>query len=102
MNTATNKKTLTQNSSKEYIFTEIARIVSAHLCVESSSIVSDSNFSDLGADSLDIVEMVMSMEEAFGIPMRDLKALDIETVGQAVSFVQKRLAAKVVNETKKK
>ena len=44
---------------------------------------------DLGADSLDIVELVMAFEEEFGIEIPDDAAEKIQTVGQAVEFIEK-------------
>lgn len=47
---------------------------------------------DLGADSLDLVEVVMALEEEFDIEIPDQDAENIETFGQAVAYIQQRLA----------
>ena len=48
---------------------------------------------DLGADSLDIVELVMSLEEEFDIEIPDEKAEQIQTIGQAVDYLKTELGA---------
>jgi acyl carrier protein len=48
---------------------------------------------DLETDSLDLVELVMTMEEKFGIKITDEEAADIKTVGDAVDFVMTRVDA---------
>ncbi len=68
----------------------IKDIVVSQLGVEADSVVINAKFiEDLGADSLDIVELVMAMEEAFGIDIPDEEAENIRTVADAVSFVSK-------------
>ena len=58
--------------------------------MEESAVVSKAKFiEDLGADSLDIVELVMAMEEAFGIDIPDEEAENLRTVDDAVNFVKK-------------
>ena len=69
---------------------KIKQIIVNQLGVEESAVVSKAKFiEDLGADSLDIVELVMAMEEAFGIDIPDEEAENIRTVSDAVGFVQK-------------
>lgn len=61
-----------------------------HLGVAPDRVKPDSNFaSDLGADSLDNVELVMAFEEEFGIEIPDEEAEKIETVAQAVAYINK-------------
>ena len=48
---------------------------------------------DLGADSLDIVELVMSLEEEFDIEIPDEKAEQIQTIGQAIDYLKTELGA---------
>jgi len=50
---------------------------------------------DLGADSLDEVEIVMAIEEEFGIEISDEDAMKIKTVGEAVDYLEKRLTPNV-------
>ena len=61
------------------------------LSVEAGEVKSDSNFqNDLGADSLDTVELVMALEEAFDIEIPDEAAEGIATVGDAVKFIEEK------------
>ena len=67
----------------------VKKIVVEHLGVEEAKIQSDSKFiDDLGADSLDTVELVMAFEEEFGIEIPDDAAETIQTVGDAVKFIE--------------
>ncbi len=75
--------------SQEEIFQKVQSIVSEQLSVDSAEVKSDSNFqNDLGADSLDTVELVMALEEAFDIEIPDEAAEGIATVGDAVKFIE--------------
>ena len=65
-------------------------IVVNQLGVEESAVIGKAKFiEDLGADSLDIVELIMAMEEAFGIDIPDEEAENIRTVDDAVNFIKK-------------
>ena len=67
----------------------VKKIVVEHLGVEESKIQNDSKFiDDLGADSLDTVELVMAFEEEFGSEISDSEAEKILTVGDAVKFIE--------------
>ena len=67
----------------------VKKIVVEHLSVEENSISDSSSFiDDLGADSLDTVELVMAFEEEFGIEIPDDAAETIQTVGDAVKFIE--------------
>ena len=71
------------------ILEKVCSIVSEQLSVEVGEVKSDSNFqNDLGADSLDTVELVMALEEAFDIEIPDEAAESIATVGDAVKFIE--------------
>ena len=71
------------------ILEKVCSIVSEQLSVEASEVKADSNFqNDLGADSLDTVELVMALEEAFDIEIPDEAAEGIATVGDAVKFIE--------------
>jgi len=75
--------------SQEETFQKVQSIVSEQLSVDSAEVKSDSNFqNDLGADSLDTVELVMALEEAFDIEIPDEAAEGIATVGDAVKFIE--------------
>ena len=69
---------------------KIKAIIVNQLGVEEAAVVPKAKFiEDLGADSLDIVELVMAMEEAFGIDIPDEEAENIRTVSDAIGFVKK-------------
>lgn len=74
----------------ESVEDKVKAIIVNQLGVEESAVVAKAKFiEDLGADSLDIVELVMAMEEAFGIDIPDEEAENIRTVEDATSFVKK-------------
>jgi len=73
------------------ILEKVCSIVSEQLSVEAEEVKSDSNFqNDLGADSLDTVELVMALEEEFDIEIPDEAAEGIATVGDAVKFIEEK------------
>lgn len=66
----------------------VKKIVVEHLGVETEKVTEDASFiDDLGADSLDIVELVMAFEEEFGVEIPDDAAEKISTVKDAISFI---------------
>ena len=66
----------------------VKKIVVEHLGVEEDKVVDNASFiDDLGADSLDTVELVMAFEEEFGIEIPDDAAESILSVGDAISFI---------------
>lgn len=68
----------------------VKKIVVEHLNVDSDKVTEGASFiEDLGADSLDTVELVMAFEEEFGIEIPDDAAESIVTVGDAVKFIEK-------------
>ena len=70
--------------------TKVKKIVVEHLGVEEAKVTNDASFiDDLGADSLDTVELVMAFEEEFGIEIPDDAAESIVTVGDAVKYIDK-------------
>ena len=73
------------------ILEKVCSIVSEQLSVEAGEVKSDSNFqNDLGADSLDTVELVMALEEAYDIEITDEAAQGIATVGDAVKLIEEK------------
>lgn len=67
---------------------QVKKIIVEQLSVAEEDVVAEASFvDDLGADSLDLVEMIMAMEEAFGISIEDEDAEKIKTVKDAVDFV---------------
>lgn len=74
--------------SKEEILTQLRPIIAEQLGVEESEVKDDSSFTeDLNADSLDLVEMIMSLEEKFHVQISDEDAEQIKSVNQAVEFI---------------
>jgi len=70
----------------------VAEIIVEQLGITRGEIVPEASFiDDLGADSLDIVELVMAMEETFNIEIPDEDAEKIQTIGDAFSYVKERL-----------
>ena len=67
----------------------VKKIVVEHLGVEEDKVTENASFiDDLGADSLDTVELVMAFEEEFGIEIPDDAAENIQTVGDAITFIK--------------
>ena len=66
----------------------VKKIVIEHLGVEAEKVTEDASFiDDLGADSLDIVELVMAFEEEFGVEIPDEAAEKITTVKDAINYI---------------
>ncbi|MHB1483889.1 MAG: acyl carrier protein [Saccharofermentanales bacterium] len=75
--------------STETILETVQSILVDQLGVDPDQVTMESNFiDDLNADSLDIVELVMAMEQEFGISIPDEEAERIKTVGDAVNFIK--------------
>lgn len=71
----------------------VKKIVVEHLGVDTEKVTDNASFiDDLGADSLDTVELVMAFEEEFGVEIPDDAAETILTVGDAITFLQKNTA----------
>ena len=69
-------------------------IVIEHLGVDAGKVTAEASFiEDLGADSLDIVELVMAFEEEFGVEIPDDQVENITTVGLAVGYIEKNAEA---------
>ncbi|MBP0000905.1 MAG: acyl carrier protein [Cyanobacteria bacterium SID2] len=80
--------------SQEQVFETVKKIVAEQLEVEIDDIKPESNFAnDLGADSLDTVELVMALEEEFDIEIPDEAAEQIATVQAAVDYICEKSAA---------
>jgi len=73
------------------ISNKVKKMVADHLGVEELKVTEEANFvDDLGADSLDTVELVMAFEEEFGSEISDSEAEKILTVGDAIKFIESR------------
>ncbi|WP_187647305.1 MULTISPECIES: acyl carrier protein [Nitrosophilus] len=71
------------------LFDEVKEVVVEQLNANPDEVKEDSKFvEDLGADSLDVVELVMALEEKFGIEIPDEDAEKIQTVGDAVKYIE--------------
>jgi len=72
----------------EEIYDKVKDVIVDQLNVDETDVSEDAAFvDDLGADSLDIVELVMALEEQFGISIPDEEAETIKTVGDAVKYI---------------
>ena len=70
---------------------KVKKMVVDHLGVEETKVTNEANFiDDLGADSLDTVELVMAFEEEFGSEISDTEAEKILTVGDAIKFIENK------------
>ncbi|MCX7714314.1 MAG: acyl carrier protein [Clostridia bacterium] len=70
-------------------FEKVREIVVEQLGVDEDSVTMDASFvDDLGADSLDLVELIMALEEEFDLEIPDEDAEKISTVGDAVSYIK--------------
>ena len=70
---------------------QVIKIVIDHLGIDESKVTPNSKFiDDLGADSLDTVELVMAFEEEFGSEISDSEAEKILTVGDAIKFIESK------------
>jgi len=70
------------------LYEKVKAVIVDQLGVEEDDVNEDAAFvDDLGADSLDIVELVMALEEEFGVSIPDEQAEKIKTVGDAVDFI---------------
>ncbi len=78
----------------ESIFDRVKRVVVEQLEVEPEKVIPDASFAnDLQADSLDVVELVMALEEEFDIEIPDEAAEQIDTVGKAVDHISEKVGA---------
>lgn len=70
---------------------EVKKIIIEKLGVEENQVVDDARFiDDLGADSLDTVELVMALEEKFGMEIPDEEAEKLTTVGSAIKYIESK------------
>ena len=76
----------------EELFEKIKNIIVEQLQVSDTAITEDSSFiDDLGADSLDLVELIMALEEEFGIEIPDGDAEKVVTVGDVVNYIKENV-----------
>ncbi len=78
--------------SSEEIFEKIKNIIIEQLQVSETAVTEEASFiDDLGADSLDLVELIMALEEEFGIEIPDADAEKVVTVGDVVSYIKENV-----------
>jgi acyl carrier protein len=70
------------------VFDKVKAIVVEQLGVDEADITPETSFEELNADSLDIVELIMALEEAFDLDIPDEEAEKIRTVGDAVNYIK--------------
>ena len=71
---------------------KVKKIVADHLGIDEAKVTDEASFTDdLGADSLDTVELVMAFEEEFGSEISDSDAEKILTVGDAIKFIENKV-----------
>ena len=74
------------------VFEKVRGIIVEQLDVEEDAVAMESSIADdLGADSLDVVDLVMSLEEEFDIEVPDSEVENIKTVGDIVKFIEERV-----------
>lgn len=77
------------------VFERVQSVVSEQLGVDLEKVTADAEFvQDLNADSLDLVELIMQLEEEFGVEISDEQAESIVSVGDALEFIQEHSEAK--------
>ncbi len=74
------------------LFEEIRKVITEQLNVDATQVTPEAEFvKDLGADSLDVVELIMASEEKFGIEIPDEQAEKIVNVGDVMKYIEKQL-----------
>jgi acyl carrier protein len=77
------------------VMEKVKKMIVEQLGVNESEVIPEAKFiEDLGADSIDIVELIMALEDEYGIEIPDEDAEKLETVGDAITYIEKRLAEK--------
>ncbi len=70
---------------------KIKKLIAEQLCISVEKVTDDADITkDLGADSLDVVELLMAFEEEFGVSISDEEATKIKTVNDVVSYIESK------------
>lgn len=81
--------------SENGLETRVRKIIADRLQVDAESVTPSASFvEDLGADSLDLVELVMAFEEEFSVEIPDQDAENMKTVGSAIDYLRKKMDSK--------
>nr|YP_009511696.1 acyl carrier protein [Melanthalia intermedia]AXI97573.1 acyl carrier protein [Melanthalia intermedia] len=80
--------------STQAIFKKVQGIIAQQLAVDIKQVTPEVNFTDLGADSLDTVELVMAIEEEFSVEISDQDAENIANLSQVIDFIDKAVQKK--------
>lgn len=73
------------------VLEKVKEIISEQLDIDIDKIILDSTFEEMDADSLDLVELVMALEEEFGIEITDEEIESIKTVGDVVNHIRSKI-----------
>jgi acyl carrier protein len=88
------KERRTATMDKAEIETRVRKVLAEQLAVDEAQVVPDARFAeDLNADSLDLVEAVLALEEEWNIDIPEEEMEGVKTVGQAVALVEQKLGA---------
>ena len=74
------------------IFEKVAKLLAEQFGLEADEITEETSFEDLGADSVDIVELSMALEEASGVTIEDDDLPNMKTVGDLMSYIESHKA----------
>ena len=86
------EESLQKNKQRDLILEKVKKLIASELMVDESKITLETRLSeDLGADSLDAVELIMAIEDEFGIQVDDEMAQQIRKVGDIVEFLEKEV-----------
>jgi len=70
------------------VFEKVRSVIAEQFSIEEDELTMDTTFENLGADSLDVVELIMALEEEFDIEISDEEAETISSVGDVVKFIK--------------